>query len=169
MARYYKKHICEECGCYCKAFAAKTKLCPECMGDLTHNCLKCGKEFKARWPESHYCDKHKYLQSPAYLANQEQHKLDMIARRQEINRRYREKQAAKVPGKPGRPRTRPEKPEKKKVITSTPIMESRPMEIIIAKLPVKPVEKFFLTIGKARYGFTTQERLDEFKRQKGIA
>jgi hypothetical protein len=108
------------------------------------------------------------MQSPAYLAKVEQAKKEAAERRKERNRIYREKQVAKVSGKPGRPRTRPEKPEKKKVITSTPILESRPMEVIVPKVLNKPVEKFFLTIGRARYGFITEERLNEFKTRKGI-
>ena len=168
MARYFKKHICIKCGCYYDAWSSNSTHCPDCIQEAPHVCRYCGKEFKARSMDSHYCDKHRYMQSPAYLAKVEQAKKEAAERRKERNRIYREKQAAKVPGKPGRPRTRPEKPEKKKVITSTPILESRPMEIVIAKLPVKPVEKFFLTIGKARYGFITEKRLNDFKKRKGI-
>ena len=169
MAKYHRRHICVLCGNKYEAFSSNSTHCPNCIHEAPHVCLHCGVEFNARSMNSHYCDKHRYMQSPAYLAKVEQSKKEAAERRKERNRRYREKQAAKVPGKRGRPRTRPEKPEKKKVITSTPILESRPVEIIVAKLPAKPVEKFFLTIGKTRYGFINEERLNEFKKRKGIA
>ncbi len=169
MAKYYKQHVCVLCGCYYKAFSPNSTHCPDCIHAAPHVCLYCGVEFKARSMKSNYCDKHRYMQSPAYLANVEKAKREAAERRKERNRKYRESHKPKAPDKRGRPRTRPEKISKsEKVITEAVILEHKPVVMDTPKEIKKPEAKFFLKVGKSTYGFITEERLNRFKQENGL-
>ena len=54
----------------------------------------------------------------------------------------------------------------KRVVTEAVILEHKPVEVVKEIKPVqKSEEKFFLTVGKIRYGFATMERLEQFKKK----
>lgn len=168
MARYYKKHICVRCGCYYEAYSPNSTHCPDCIHEAPHVCLYCGKEFNARKMDSTHCDKHRYMQSPAYLVKVAEKRLIAIANRNERNRLYRERKAAEQAAKPKREKkVKPEK-QPKRVITEAVILEHKPVEVIKQEVS-KPVEQFFLQVGKARYGFISEERMNKFKQLNGIA
>lgn len=169
MARYYKRHVCVRCGCYYGAFSSNSTHCPDCIHEAPHVCKHCGKEFKARKMDSEYCDRHRYMQSPAYLAKREAKRIQARLNRQERNRLYRERKMAEIVVKPKKEKKAKIKEPKKKIITEAVILEHRPVDTVKIETGIrKPEEKFFLQVGKARYGFISQERMNRFKKLNGI-
>lgn len=174
MKRYYEKHKCEECGCYYMAFGPTSRHCPDCLRAEERCCKKCGVAYKPKTLDSEYCGKHRFLQSPAYLAKyaKRQGTADPEANRLAKNARNARYRQSKKVDKPVvvKPVIQA-KVEKKRVETMVQtVFRSAPEAKPLLKVPEKPVDKFFLRTGpKTLYGFTTQERLESFKKRNGIA
>lgn len=167
MVRYYKKHVCVRCGCYYGAFSSNSTHCPDCIHEAPRVCKHCGKEFKARKMDSHYCDRHRYMQSPAYLVKAEAEKRNNQIKREERKRLRQEERLAAAQVK--REKKAKVQEPKKKIVTEAVILEHRPVDIVKIETGIrKPEEKFFLQVGKARYGFISKERMDRFKKLNGI-
>lgn len=171
MKRYYEKHKCERCGCYYMAFGPASKHCGDCLNEHEHSCKKCGATYKARTLDSKYCGKHRFLQSPAYLAKYATRQCaDPEVKRLAKNARGKKYRDAKrvqkvIPAVEVKKERRMLEPVVQ--MTFRPARETKPnIKIVGAE---KPVDKFFLRTGpKTVYGFTSQERMDSFKKRNGI-
>jgi len=172
MKRYYEKHKCGHCGCYYMAFGPASRHCPDCLNEHEHKCKKCGEVFKPKSLDSEYCGKHRSFQSPAYLAKYSK-RAGATKEERKTARMQRKNEGRRVNKVvvPSPPAPKPEVKKERRMLNPVAQMVFRPAkEPGIKKEMEKPVDKFFLRTGpKTVYGFTTQERLDSFKKRNDIA
>lgn len=168
---YYKKHQCVQCGRIYGAFTPNSTHCPDCMHEQPHTCEYCGADFSMRKIGSRFCQKHRYMQSPAFLTKYAADRTaaaERKAKREEVKQaKESEKELKRIEAEKAR---KLQDRIKNRVVTEVMVFEHRPETPEPKKQqPVKPEDKFFLKVGKARYGFVSQERLDNFKKRNGIA
>lgn len=169
---YYQKHKCVQCGKTYKAVTPRSTHCPECMHSAPNQCEYCGAEFTRKRMSSRFCPSHRYMQSPAFIRKQQNAKKETLERRakrkmaetdrkEEIRKIKREAIARKKEIK----ETEKTKP---KNITEAVVLSHKPEVVSKEKEIHKPIDNFFLKVGKARYGFTTEERMEIFKKLNGL-
>lgn len=124
-------------------------------------CLKCQCEFETLFGDAKYCDKHRYLNSPAYLAKLK-HK---VAESAEVRRKKKNEYQAKwrlAKGMKPLIQIKKEAAVRKRKVTSAVIL---PVIAVKVEAPeLKPEAKIWLQIDKrTRIGFVDELQMKKWK------